>query len=103
MKSKLNSNKLIIYTQDYNSIDFKCVISEDKLDEYINFFIQSELDKCVIKFKVLKTIKEDGYVGIQILRDKYILDYNNKEYPESLDGISFYYTCLNDYEINKFL
>lgn len=101
------SKKLVIYEQEYDLINFHGVITEDKLDEYIQIYINKKLEKSKIKFKVLGIIHklELWSVSIPVLYDAYNVELpgGTKHYPESADGIGFDYYVVDDEQANSIL
>ncbi len=101
------TKKLLIYEQEYDTIIFYGVITEDKLNDYIQIHINKKLEKSKIKFKVIDIIHkpESWSVSIPVLVDAYDVDLPGEtlHYPESNDGIGFDYYVIDNEEVNSIL
>lgn len=95
---------LHIYWLNYDIINFEGIITEDKLDDFIQFYINRELNNNKVKFKVKEIKKRLGAVDILIIWDSYTVDVPPyyREYPESNSVIGFEYQIIEEKYINDF-
>lgn len=83
---------------DYDSINFESIITEDKLDDFINHYINRELNRH--KFEVTNIKKHDGFVDIHVMYDSYVV--GEQKFPMSNSVIGFQYQILELDKINNF-
>ncbi len=91
---------LNIYTLDYDMIIFESIITEDKLDDFINYYIDKKLNKSKLKFEVIEIIKKECFVTILVKYNSYIrggIDFSTKPF-----NIGFEYQIIELDKINNF-
>ncbi len=96
----------LTYDVDYDGPIFLDLITEDKLNDYIEYYISKKLLNSKVKFEVKNIdIIGNDYISINTFDDAYEVTYNGntQKFPARPGHISFYLHEINKEKINSFI